>query len=68
MKKWLFPLACSLASIIAFLLSGVAGVLGNGDGTGYGGIVIVLGGLIFYCVITLLWIPRASVFLTNDCM
>lgn len=24
--------------------------------------------LIFYCVITLLWIPRASVFLTNDCM
>ena len=51
MKKWLVPLAYSIISIVAFLLSGIAGVLGNGDGTGYGGVVIVLCGLIFYWVI-----------------
>ena len=53
MKKWLFPIACPFISIVAFLLSGVVGVLRNGDGTGYGGIVIVLCGLIFYCVIVI---------------
>ena len=65
MKKWLFPLACSLVSIIAFLLSGVVGVLGNGDGTGYGGIVIVLGGLIFYCVIL---IPTMCIVYSKRCL
>ena len=53
MKKWLFPIACSFVSVIAFLLSGVVGIFANGDGTGYGGIVIVLCGLIFYCVIVI---------------
>ena len=53
MKKWLFPLAYSLISIIAFILSGILGVLGNGDGTGYGGVVIILCGFIFYCVIVI---------------
>jgi len=53
MKKWLFPLACSLISIIAFILSGILGVLGNGDGTGYGGVVILLCGFIVYCVIVI---------------
>ena len=53
MKKWLFPIACSFVSVIAFLLSGVVGIFTNGDGTGYGGIVIVLCGLIFYCVIVI---------------
>ena len=65
MKKWLFPLACSLVSIIAFLLSGVVGVLGNGDGTGYGGIVIVLCGLIFYCVIL---IPTMCIVYSKRCL
>ena len=53
MKKWLFHIACLLVSIVTFLLSGVVGVLGNGDGTGYGGVVIVLCGLIFYGVIVI---------------
>lgn len=51
MKKWLFPIACSFVSIVAFLLSGIVGVLANGDATGYGGIVIVLCGWIVYFVI-----------------
>ena len=53
MKKWLFPIACPLVSVVSFLLSGVVGVLGSGDGTGYGGVVIVLCGLILYCVIVI---------------
>lgn len=62
MKKWLFPFACSVVSIIAFLLSGVVGVLGNGD---YGGIVIVLCGLIFYCVIL---IPTMCIVYSKRCL
>ena len=65
MKKWLFPLAYPLVSIIAFLLSGVVGVLGNGDGTGYGGVVIVLCGLIFYCVIL---IPAMCIVYSKRCL
>ena len=53
MKKWLIPIAYSLISMVAFLLSGAIGVLGNGDGTGYGGVVIVLCGLIVYGVIVI---------------
>ena len=53
MKKWLIPIAYPFISIDAFLLSGAAGVLGNGDGTGYGGVVIVLFGLIVYGVIVI---------------
>ena len=53
MKKWLNPVACSLISVIAFLLSAAIGILGNGDGTGYGGVVIVLCGLIIYCVVVI---------------
>ncbi len=51
MKKWLIPLTYPLISAAVFLLCGAAGAWGNGDGTGYGGAVIVLCGLIFYCVI-----------------
>ena len=65
MKKWLFPLACPLVSIIAFLLSGVVGVLGNGDGTGYGGVVIVLCALIFYCVIV---VPTMCIVYSKRCL
>lgn len=51
MKKWLYPIASAIISIVIFLLIGVLGVWGNGDGTGYGGAVIVLCGIIFYCLI-----------------
>ena len=51
MKKWLFPIAYAIISIVIFLLIGVLGVFGNGDGTGYGGVVIILCGIIFYCLI-----------------
>ena len=51
MKKWLFPIAYAIISIVIFLLIGVLGVCGNGDGTGYGGVVIILCGIIFYCLI-----------------
>ncbi len=53
MKKWLIPLVFLLVSIVALLLIGAVGILGNGDGTGYGGIVIVLFGIIIYCVIAI---------------
>ena len=53
MKKWLIPIAYPFISIVAFLLIGAAGVLGNGDGTGYGSVVIVLCGLIVYGVIVI---------------
>ena len=53
MKKWLVPFAFPFISIVAFLLIGVVGILGNGDGTGYGGVVIVIVGIIIYCVIAI---------------
>ena len=66
MKKWLFPLAYPLVSIIAFLFSGVVGAWGgHGDGTGYGGVVIVLCGLIFYCGIV---IPTMCIVYSKRCL
>lgn len=65
MKKWLIPIAYPFISIVTFLLSGVVGVLGNGDGTGYGGIVIVLCGLIVYCVIV---IPVMCLLYSKRCL
>ncbi len=65
MKKWLIPLAYPLISIVAFLLSGIVGVFGNGDGTGYGGVVIVLCGFIFYCVIV---IPAMCLLYSKYCL
>lgn len=53
MKKWLVPLVYPFISVFVFLLIGAVGVWGNGDGTGYGGVVIVLGGIIVYCVIAI---------------
>ena len=65
MKKWLFPIACSFVSVIAFLLSGAVGVLANGDSTGYGGIVIVLCGWIVYFVIGM---PAMCLFYSKQCL
>ncbi len=65
MKKWLFPFTSAIISIVIFLLIGVLGVLGNGDGTGYGGVVIVLCGIIFYCVIV---VPAMCFMYSKRCL
>ena len=65
MKKWLFPIAYEIISIVIFLLIGVLGVFGNGDGTGYGGIVIILCGIIFYCLII---VPAMCLVYSKRCL
>lgn len=65
MKRWLVPIIFSFISIAAFLLSGIGGALRNGDGTGYGGLVIVLFGLIVYCVIV---IPAMCLLYSKHCL
>lgn len=65
MKKWLVPFAFPFISIVAFLFIGVVGILGNGDGTGYGGVVIVLVGIIIYCVIA---IPAMCLLYSKCCL
>ena len=65
MKKWLFPFAYAIISIGIFLLIGLLGFWGNGDGTGYGGVVIVLVGIIIYCVIA---IPAMCLLYSKCCL
>ena len=65
MKKWLFPIAYVIISIVIFLLIGVLGVFGNGDGTGYGGVVIILCGIIFYCLII---VPAMCLVYSKRCL
>ena len=65
MKKWLFPIAYAIISIVIFLLFGVLGVFGNGDGTGYGGVVIILCGIIFYCLII---VPAMCLVYSKRCL
>ena len=65
MKKWLVPLTFPVISIVVFLLIGAAGILGNGDGTGYGGVVIVLGGIIIYCMLA---IPAMCFLYSRRCL
>ena len=65
MKKWLFPIAYAIISIVIFLLIGVLGVCGNGDGTGYGGVVIILCGIIFYCPII---VPAMCLVYSKRCL
>ena len=65
MKKWLFPIAYAIISIVIFLLIGVLGVFGNGDGTGYGGVVIILCGIIFYCLII---VPAMCLVYSKRCL
>lgn len=65
MKKWFVPLVfpfISMASMIAiYALAGWA----NGDGTGYGGVVYALIGMIFYGVIV---IPAMCVAYSKCCL
>ena len=65
MKKWLFPIAYAIISIVIFLLIGVLGVFGNRDGTGYGGVVIILCGIIFYCLII---VPAMCLVYSKRCL
>ena len=65
MKKWLIPIAYPFVTALAVLLSGAVGSLENGHDTGYGGIVIVLVGLIFYCVIV---IPTMCILYSRYCL
>lgn len=65
MKKWLIPLTFPFVTVIACLLSGAVGALGNGDGTGYGGVAITLAGLIFYGVIV---VPAMCIVYSKYCL
>ena len=65
MKKWLIPLTFPFVTVIACLLSGAVGALGNGDGTGYGGVAITLAGLIFYGVIV---VPAMCIVYSRYCL
>ena len=65
MKKWLVPLTFLVISIVVFLLIGVFGILGNGDGTGYGGVAIVFGCIIIYCVLA---IPTMCFLYSRHCL
>ena len=65
MKKWLIPLTFPFVTVIACLLSGAVGTLGNGDGTGYGGVAITLAGLIFYGVIV---VPAMCIVYSKYCL
>ena len=65
MKKWLFPIAYAIISIVIFLLIGVLGVCGNGDGAGYGGVVIIFCGIIFYCLII---VPAMCLVYSKRCL
>ena len=65
MKKWLFPIASAIFSIVIFLIIGVLAFLGNGDGRGYGGVVILFCGIVFYCMII---VPAMCLVYSKRCL
>ena len=65
MKKWLFPLGSAVISAAALFLIGVIGVWGNGDGTGYGGAVAILCGIVCYCALI---IPATCTVYARRCL
>ena len=65
MKKWLIPLTYPFVSVIAFLSSGAIGAAVTRNDTGYGGVIIVLIGLIFYCAIV---IPAMCILYAKFCL
>ena len=65
MKKWLFPIASAIFSIVIFLIIGVLAFLGNGDGSGYGGVVILFCGIVFYCMII---VPAMCLVYSKRCL
>ena len=70
MRKWLFPVDSAIISVFLLLVVFVLGVSGNGDGTGYGGVMIALGGIILCCVIACLQcvsgIPSVACWIKNS--
>ena len=62
MKKWLIPLVYPFISILAFVLSGLLGLLVGGD---LGGAAIVLIGLICYCLFA---IPAICILYSKRCL
>lgn len=65
MKKWLLPLFYPLISIVLFLLIGALAWVYNGDGTGYGGVVIAFCGIVFYCAIA---VPAMCLIYSITCL
>ena len=65
MKKWFIPLAYPFVTVMALLLSGAVGASAKANDTGYGGIVIVLCGLLLYCVIV---IPAMCILYSRYCL
>lgn len=53
MKKWLVPLVFPLISVASLVAIYALAHGANGDGTGYGGVVVGFIGLIFYCGIVI---------------
>ncbi len=53
MKKWWLPLFSPILSILVVLLIGEVVIMSNRGDAGYGGIGILLGGLLFYCAVVI---------------
>ena len=65
MKKWLVPLVFPFISIASLIAIYALADWANGDGTGYGGVVYGLIGMIFYCVIV---IPAICIAYSKCCL
>ena len=65
MKKWLVPLVFPLISVASLIAIYALADWANGDGTGYGGVVYGLIGMIFYCVIV---IPAICIAYSKCCL
>jgi len=65
MKKWLIPLVYPLISVASLIAIYALADWANGDGTGYGGVVYGLIGMIFHCVIV---IPAICIAYSRFCL
>ncbi len=65
MKKWLVPFLSPFISIAAYILIYELAHWANGDGTGYGGVVYGLIGMIIYGVIV---IPATCILYSKLCL
>ena len=65
MKKWIIPIAYSFVSTAVYFISGAVGALVGGNDTGYGGVLIILFGLILYCGIA---VPAMCILYSKKCL
>ena len=65
MKKWIIPIVYSFISTAVYLINGAIGALVGGNDTGYGGVVIILCGLILYCGIA---VPAMCILYSKKCL